>query len=68
MIYNNIMNTKFDRPTQFTTKVKRLNNLASACANAQSDDFKVLWYNKLIDLAKEYKMLDYVMKKVIRVH
>lgn len=46
-------------------KYKKIDNLAKACANAQSDDFKALWYHKLIDLAKEYNMLDYVMRKVI---
>ncbi len=46
-------------------KYKKIDNLAKACANAQSDDFKALWYHKLIDLASEYKMLDYVMRKVI---
>ena len=46
-------------------KYKKIDNLAKACANAQSDDFKALWYHKLIDLAREYKMLDYVMRKVI---
>ena len=42
------------------TKYKKLDNLAKACANAQSDDFKGLWFGKLIDLAREYKMLEYV--------
>ena len=65
MIYNNTMTTKFDRPINFSTKIKTLDNLAKACANAQTDDFKGLWFGKLIDLAKEYKMLDYVMRKVI---
>ena len=46
-------------------KYKRIDNLAKACANSQSDDFKALWYHKLIDLAREYKMLEYVMRKVI---
>ena len=46
-------------------KYKRIDNLARACANAQSDDFKALWYHKLIDLAREYKMLEDVMRKVI---
>jgi len=46
-------------------EIRKLNLLAKACANAQSDDFKALWYHKLIDLAREYKMLDYVMRKVI---
>ena len=65
MIYNNTMTTKFDRPINFSTKIKNLDNLAKACANDQTDDFKGLWFGKLIDLAKEYKMLDYVMRKVI---
>ena len=46
-------------------KYKKIDNLARACANAQSDDLKALWYHKLIDLAREYKMLEYVMRKVI---
>ena len=33
-------------------KVRRLNNLATACANANSDDFKDLWYSKLMKLGK----------------
>ena len=54
-----------DLKRQEDPKVRRLKLLAKACANAQSDDFKALWYHKLIDLAREYKMLDYVMRKVI---
>ena len=46
-------------------KYKRIDNLARACANAQSDDFKALWYKKMIDLAKEYGMMDYVMRKLV---
>jgi hypothetical protein len=46
-------------------KYKRLDNLAKACSNAQSNDFKHLWYTKLIDLAREYKMLDYVMRTLV---
>ena len=51
--------------SRIKVKYKKIDNLAKACANAQSDDFKALWYHKLIDLAREYKMLDYVMRKVI---
>ena len=51
--------------SRIKVKYKRIDNLAKACENAQSDDFKALWYDKLIDLAREYKMLDYVMRKVI---
>ena len=46
-------------------KIKRLNLLAKACANAQLDSFKNLWYNKLMQLAKQYNMTDYVMRKLI---
>ena len=46
-------------------KVKRLNNLAKACANANSDDFKNLWYSKLMKLGKEYNMTDYVTRKLL---
>ena len=38
-------------------EVKRLDALASACKNAASDDFKELWYKKLIELAKKYKLI-----------
>ena len=37
-------------------KIKRLNLLAKACANAQVDSFKTLWYNKLQELGREYGM------------
>ena len=30
-----------------------------------SDDFKNLWYNKLMKLAKQYKLTDYVTRKLI---
>ena len=51
--------------SEIKKKYKRLDNLAKACANAQSDDFKGLWFGKLIDLAREYKMPDYVMRKLV---
>ena len=50
---------------RFSKKLKRLNKLANDCANAKSNELKALWYHKLIDLKKEYNMLDYVMRKVI---
>ena len=65
MIYNNTMTTKFDRPITFSTKIKNLDNLAKACANAQTDDFKKMWFDKLIDLAKKYDMRDFVMNKLV---
>ena len=46
-------------------KIKRLENLAKACADAKSDDMKNMWYNKLIELAKKYNMKDYVMRRLI---
>ena len=46
-------------------KIKRLENLAKACAEAKSDDMKTMWYNKLIELAKKYNMKDYVMRKLV---
>ena len=46
-------------------KIKRLENLAKACAKSNSDDFKALWYKKMIDLANQYGMIDYVMRKLV---
>ena len=46
-------------------EVRRLHLLAKACKNAQSDDFKALWYKKMIDLANQYGMIDYVMRKLV---
>ena len=46
-------------------KIKRLENLAKACDEAKDDDMKKMWYNKLIDLGKQYKMSDYVTRKLI---
>ena len=40
-------------------EVQRLNRLAEACKNAQSDDFKALWYKKMIDLAHKMHYLQY---------
>ena len=41
------------------TKKHRLDNLAKACANADSDEMKSLWYDKLRKLAEQYNMMDY---------
>ena len=59
------MMTIEDIKTHTPLEVRRLNALAKACKNAQSDDFKALWYKKMIDLAKEYGMIDYVMRKLV---
>ena len=57
MIYNDIMNKE--------QKIKKLENLAKACAEATSDEMKKMWFDKLIDLAKKYDMRDYVMRKLV---
>ena len=59
------MMTIEDIKTHIPVEVQKLNKLADACRNAQSDDFKALWYKKMIDLAKEYGMMDYVMRKLV---
>ena len=46
-------------------KIKRLENLAKACAEATSDDMKKLWYDKMMKLADQYNMRDYVMRRLI---
>ena len=47
-------------------KIKRLENLAKACADARSDEMKTMWYNKLIELGKQYNMSDYVMRNLVQ--
>ena len=46
-------------------KIKRLENLAKACAEAKDNDMKTMWFNKLIELGKQYNMSDYVMRNLI---
>ena len=46
-------------------KIRKLENLAKACADAKSDEMKTMWYNKLIELGKQYNMTDYVMRKLV---
>ena len=50
-----------------TDKLKkhRLENLAKACAEAKSNEMKSMWYDKLIELGKQYNMTDYVMRKLV---
>ena len=59
------MMTLEDIKTHIPIEVRRLDKLATACKNAQSDDFKALWYKKMIDLAHQYGMIDYVMRKLV---
>ena len=46
-------------------RIKRLENLAKACADAKDDDMKTMWYNKMMKLADKYNMRDYVMRKLV---
>ena len=46
-------------------KIRKLENLAKACADARSDEMKTMWYNKLIELGKQYNMTDYVTRKLL---
>ena len=46
-------------------KIKRLENLAKACAEAKDNDMKTMWFNKLIELGKQYNRSDYVTRKLI---
>ena len=55
------METKIHIPIE----IQKLNKLAKACANAQDDDCKAMWYKKMIDLALKYKLMDYVMRKLV---
>ena len=47
------------------TRIRRLENLAKACADAKDDDMKTMWYNKMMKLADKYNMRDYVMRKLV---
>ena len=63
--YNNIMMTSEDVKRTKGEKIKRLENLAKACAEAKDNDMKTMWFNKLIELGKQYNMSDYVTRKLI---
>ena len=51
--------------TSKNEKIKKLENLAKACADAKDDEMKKMWFDKLIDLAKKYDMRDFVMNKLV---
>ena len=65
MIYNDRYVHEEDIKRTKGRKIKRLENLAKACAEATSDDMKKMWFDKLIDLAKKYDMRDYVMRRLV---
>ena len=46
-------------------KIKKLENLAKACADAKDDNMKKMWYDKLIKLGEHYGMSVYVTRKLI---
>ena len=46
-------------------EVRKLNSLAKAGKNCTNADFKAMWYEKLIKLAKQYNLMDYVTRKLI---
>lgn len=46
-------------------KKHRLENLAKACADADTDDMKKMWYEKMMKLADEYNMRDWVMRSLV---
>ena len=45
-------------------KKHRLDNLAKACANAESNEMKSMWYEKLKKLAEKYNMMDYFRRLI----
>tara|TARA_A100001388_G_C28765100_1_gene500242 strand:- start:1560 stop:1742 length:183 start_codon:yes stop_codon:yes gene_type:complete len=59
------MKTIEDVKVHIPIEVRRLNALAHACKKAKSNDFKGLWFQKMIDLAKQYNLMDYVTRKLI---
>ena len=46
-------------------EVRKLRLFAQAWANAQYNDFKALWYKKMIDYANKHNLMDYVMRKLV---
>ena len=59
------MKTIEDVKIHIPIEVRRLDALAYACKKAKSNDFKGLWFQKMIDLAKQYNLMDYVTRKLI---
>jgi len=59
-----ITNADIERLTK-DPKKHRLQNLAKACADAETDEMKSMWYDKLMKLSNEYNMRDWVMRTLI---
>ena len=58
MTSEDIMRTKGE-------KIRKLENLATACADAKDNNMKKMCYDKLIKLGEQYGMSDYVTRKLI---
>ena len=59
------MMTIEDIKVHIPKEVTRLKLFAKACKNAESNDFKALWYKKMIDYANKHNLMDYVMTKLV---
>ena len=59
------MMTIEDIKTHTPPEVRKLKLFAKACAKAESNDFKALWYKKMIDYANKHNLMDYVMRKLV---
>ena len=59
------MMTVEDIKVHIPEEVRKLKSFASACARAESNDFKALWYKKMIDYANKHNLMDYVMTKLV---
>ena len=62
--YINMMTIE-DIKIHIPEEVRKLKLFAQACANAQDNDFKALWYKKMIDYANKHNLMDYVMTKLV---
>jgi len=65
MIGDNMITTEDIKRLTKDPKKHRLENLAKACANSTSDEMKSMWYNKMMKLADEYNMRDWVMRSLV---
>ena len=64
IIYNKHMITEIDVKRSKDIKINKLDSLAKACAKANNDDFKNLWFSKLHDLGKQYGLMNYVRRLI----
>ena len=64
MWYINMMTIE-DIKIHIPEEVRKLKLFAQACANAQDNDLKALWYKKMIDYANKHNLMDYLMTKQV---